>query len=285
MNATKKRQTANTVWIEVPAADIWPYLTTVEGWNGFLSDIAVIADGKESIELGDRLRLVIGELMVRSQCVEYRKHDCITYEENYAVILPNGQTWEYGLTTSFAFAESAEGMTKMSVTVDGYSEDEMMQWVRECGEMGWRQSLLHLKNVIELGLDLREAIFNYPRLGVLNYTATEAQLELHGLHRSGTAGNYIKTVYPNGPAYLAGLPSDVIVTEIGGRAVPNYRCFVEALGAFYGKVDDAEVVYNERGVRKQVTVRLTYDDQFTGMIDPTRVSREELSKDRMERSR
>lgn len=281
---TNKRQTVNTVWIEATATDIWPYVTTSNGWNGFLSDIAIIADGKEVIELGDRLRLVIGELMIRSQCVEYRKYNCITFDESYAVILPNGQTWEYELLTSFVLEESADGSTRMTVTVDGYGEDEMMQWVHECGEMGWRQSLLHLKNVIELGLDLREAIFNYPRLGVLNYSATEEQLGLQGLNGSGIRGNYIKTVYPNGPAHRAGLPSGVIVTELGGLAVPDYRRFVVALGRYYGKPGEVELVYYDRGHRKSTTANLTYDDQFTGMIDPNRVSREALSKDRMERS-
>ncbi|MFC5407310.1 hypothetical protein [Cohnella soli] len=283
MTETEKSKTVNTIWIEAPVSEIWPYVTTTRGWKLFLADIAYIANGKEEVELNDRLRLVLGELSNRSVCTEYRRYKEILYDETYASILPNGRLWEYRLETMFTF-EEADGMTQMTVTVDGYGEDEMMQWVRECGEMGWRQSLLHLKNVIELGLDLRDTIFNYPRLGVLNYTATEEQLKNQGLAGSGVRGNYIKTVYPGGPSHKAGLPGGCIVASIGGVAVPDYQRFVEALGRFYGKPGNIDLVYYEQGERKTTNVALTYDDQFTGMIDPNSVPLEEVQRNRSERS-
>ncbi|MFE4570389.1 hypothetical protein [Paenibacillus chitinolyticus] len=277
MNADRGR-TVNSVYIDASADAIWWYVATAEGWKHFLSDIATYSGAQPEIAQGDELTLVIGELTNRAVCAECVKPELIRFDERYTSILPDGSLWEYNLRTSFAFEPIGCGTcTKVTVTVEGYTEDETMQWVRECGETGWRQSLFHLKNTIELGLDLRNSIFNYPRLGVMNYTATAAQLEEQGLADAGIRGNFIATVYPNSPASRAGLHGGVIVTSLGGIPVPTYHDFVKALSRFYGTNAPADIVFYERGERHAVTADLTYDDQFTGMIDPNEVSLDEIS--------
>ncbi|MFS0836899.1 hypothetical protein [Paenibacillus sp. 1P03SA] len=280
-----RNKTVNSVYIDASAEEIWWYVATAEGWKHFLSDIATYSGAQPEIAPGDELTLVIGELTNRAVCAECVKPDLIRFDEHYTSIFPDGSRWEYSLKTSFAFEPIGSGpCTKVTVTVEGYTEDEMLQWVRECGETGWRQSLFHLKNTIELGLDLRNSIFNYPRLGVMNYTATPAQLEEQGLAGAGIRGNFIGTVYPNSPAHRAGLRSGIIVTSLGGMPVPAYSDFVKALSRFYGTDKPADIVFYERGEQCAVTVDLTYEDRFTGMIDPNEVSLDEISIRRRELS-
>lgn len=272
----------NIVYIDAPATEIWPFVSTVDGWNHFLSDVTITSGGSEFHD-GDQVHITIGELHNHAVCVACKPYELIAFDEHYSVVLPDGGLWEYRLQTTFSL-EQLLSTTKVTVSVEGYTEDEMMQWVRECGETGWRQSLYHLKTVIELGLDLRNAIFNYPRLGVLNYTATTAQLQASGLLQLGIRGNYIKTVYPNSPAHQAGLRDGIIITQIGGMPVPTYNDLVKALSSYYGKNCSVPVNYYALGQPFETIIHLTYDDQFTGMIDPAHVTVEELVNQRIQKS-
>lgn len=272
----------NIVYIDAPATEIWPYLSTVDGWNHFLSDVTITSGGRE-FHCGDQVQITIGELNNYAVCMECNPYQLIAFDEHYSVVLPNGGLWEYQLQTTFSL-EQVLSTTKVTVSVEGYTKDEMMQWVRECGETGWRQSLFHLKTVIELGLDLRNSIFNYPRLGVLNYTATKEQLQASGLVQLGIRGNYIKTVYPNSPAQRAGLQDGIIITQIGGMPVPTYNDLVKALSSYYGKNCSVTVNYYLLDQPIETQVHLTYDDQFTGMIDPQHMTVDELVHQRIHKS-
>lgn len=276
---------SNTVWIEAPVSEVWEYVSTASGWRRFLADISTLSSESNDIMVGETVTLVIGELTNIATCVERKEQSRILFDELYAAILPDGDTWEYKLKTMFEF-ESRNKMTVLTVNVDGYGSDEMMQWIRECGEMGWRQSLFHLKTVIELGLDLRNDIFNYPRLGVLNYTATPDQLSMHGLDPATDGGNHIGTVYPGGPAWQAGIRDGALIIQLANQPVPTYRDFVRVLGQFYGKPTvSTEVIYYEHGFLRQTQVNLTYADQFTGMIDPEAISLPEVSEQRKKRTK
>lgn len=274
-------KTTNTMVIEASIDKVWWYLSTTDGWNGYLSDIATSSHHRKDILKGDTVTLVIGELTYQAHCLERIEFRYIGFDDHYKAILPNGSTWEYVLKTSFSLSPYNQ-MTKVTVTVDGYTADEMMQWVRECGEMGWRQSLFNLKCILELGLDLRNEIFNYPRLGVLNYTATAQQLEEQGL--KNIRGNYLKRAYPNSPAALAGLKDGDIITHIDEQMVPTYYDFVRVLSKHYGKNSTTKVQYLRNGQSLTAEVTLTYDDQFTGMIDPKETPLEEVSAERKRRA-
>ncbi|CAM4490082.1 PDZ domain-containing protein [Paenibacillus tarimensis] len=275
---------SNTVWIEAAAGEVWRYVATVSGWKQFLADISSLSSPRDEIKVGDTVVLVIGELTNKASCVEKVEQELIVFDEQYEVVMPDGSLWPYTLQTSFHFQE-LDGMTKLTAAVDGYGPDEAMQWIRECGEMGWRQSLFHLKTVIELGMDLRNEIFNYPRLGVMNYTAAAEQLRKQGLDSRQPGGNHIATVYSGGPAWKAGLRDGALIVELGGRAVPTYRDFVVALGQLYGKPSvSVEVVYYRDGQRCITYIEPTYDDQFTGMVDPEAEPLSEVAERRKRQS-
>jgi uncharacterized protein YndB with AHSA1/START domain len=277
-----KSKTVNNMLIEAPIEKVWQYFSTADGWNRYLSDIAQNYADRNEITQGDMIQFVIGELTNYSTCVDCKKPHYISFRDTYEALFPNGENWTYELKTSFLL-EQKGGMTEVTVLVEGYTEDEMMQWVRECGEMGWRQSLFNLKCVIELGLDLRNEIFNYPRLGVFNYSATEEQIRRQGLNPARVKGNYLHTVYPNGPAARAGLQNGDIITHINQYAVPSYYQFVRALSRHYRIKADVAIQYYRSGKPFRTTAVLTLDDQFTGMIDPLQITLEELALQRRQK--
>lgn len=269
--------------IEAPIEKVWHYFSTPQGWNNYLSDVSKFKNSSkkvyDEVEKDDQIEIIIGELTNYSTCIEINKPHFIKYHDHFIALFPNGDQWPYQLITKFHL-ESFQGMTKVSVIVEGYTEDEMMQWVRECSEMGWTQSLFNLKCIIELGLDLRNEIFNYPRLGVFNYTATEEQLQQQGLVDKKESGNFLKTVYPDGPAGKAGLSDGDIITHLNDIPVPTYKDLVRVLSFYYNKDGDIGITYYRNGKKYKTITQLTYDDQFTGMIDPEKVSLEEVAAKR-----
>lgn len=288
MNNLKKDKSIsfNSIYIEAPIEQLWWYFSTTQGWNHFLTDVATINGNEDAvITTGDTLETMIGELKNTAICLVSRSPHLLMMEDHFTAILPNGEDWKYTLTTTYKLELIEENITKVSVIVEKYSDDEIMQWIRECGETGWRQTLFNLKCYVELGIDLRNDIFNYPRLGVFNFTATEAQLISQGLWEKGIKGNYIKKVYPNSPAQKAGLQDGDIIIEIQGIEVNTYDELVKTLCRFYKKDSLVEILFCRDREIYTTTVNLTYDDQFTGMIDPTKITFDQLSKQRKERSR
>lgn len=271
----------NSIWIEASANEIWPYFSTVQGWNSYLSDM--VKSSNNSFSPGDSIEIVIGELTNYAYCLESQPQASIVFQDHYSVILPDGSSCDYKLRTSFTLKED-NLMTCVTVTVTGYNDDEWMQWIRECGEMGWRQSLYNLKSVIELGLDTRNEIFNYPRMGVLNYTATARHMKQLGITDTKIRGNWIGQVYPGGPVHKAGLTKNILVTEINHCKVPDYAAFTKELGRQYKKNKPVLIKYYDGIEFKETEIQLTYDDQFTGMVDPTNTPLEEIAKHRREKS-
>ncbi|QKS46356.1 hypothetical protein HUB94_04240 [Paenibacillus cellulosilyticus] len=275
---------SNTVIIEAPIAAVWEYVSTASGWKKFLADISYVSSSRDEIGVGDTVTLVIGELTNAATCIKRLEWKQISFDEQYSCILPDGNEWRYALRTAFRF-EERDAMTELTVEVDCSESDTAMLWVMECGEMGWRQSLYHLKTTIELGLDLRNEIFNYPRLGVMNYTASREQLLQQEVPPHVVGGNYIAVAYTGGPAWKAGIRDGSIITSIAAHPVPTYRDFVRVLGQFYGKpAEPLEVIYYEGGCCHTTRIILSDDDQFTGMIDPERESPSEVSQRRKEQT-
>ncbi|WP_214482977.1 PDZ domain-containing protein [Bacillus sp. SM2101] len=277
-----KLSTVNTIFIESKVEDVWWYFSTPTGWNSFLTDVAEHTENKSVIEIGDEVNFIIGELTNNSICIISKEPNVIVFWDKYKGLLPDGTTREYELHTSFSISKINENLVKVVVKVDGYDDDEMMQWIRECGEMGWRQTLYNLKCIIELGLDLRNDIFNYPRIGVINYTATPEQLKESC---SAEKGNYIRRVYPNSPAYFAGLIEGDIVTHINNETVETYYDFVRVLSHFFNRSNEVSLTFVRSGTVYQKAIKLTYDDQFTGMIDPEKTPLSEVEAVRKEKSK
>ncbi|TYS60589.1 PDZ domain-containing protein [Bacillus infantis] len=280
----EKLSTVNSIFIESEIENIWWYLSTLEGWNNFLTDVAEHTENKNNnkIEIGDEVNFIIGELSNSSLCIILKEPNLIVFWDRYKGLLPDGTTRVYELHTSFELKQISEKLVKVTVKVDGYDTDEMMQWIRECGEMGWRQTLINLKCILELGLDLRNEIFNYPRIGVINYTATPEQLTEA---KSPERGNYIRKVYSNSPSYHAGLIEGDIVTHINDKSVETYHKFVKALSSSSNRDHEVFLTIVRDGEILKKKIILTYDDQFTGMIDPAKTPLSEVEASRKEKSK
>ncbi|MGX4583722.1 PDZ domain-containing protein [Paenibacillus chitinolyticus] len=275
-------RTVNAVYIEAPIEQIWDCLSTPSGWNSYLSDIAASSESAGPFREGEEIELVIGELTNHALCAEVIEFRRISLEDHFKALFPDGSEWTYRLKTTFSL-EPVEHMVKVTVEVEGFTDDEMLQWVREGTEVGWRQSLFNLKCMLELGIDVRNDIFGYPRLGIFNYTASPEQLKASNAEDTG--GNYLKEVFPNGPAAASGLQPGDLLTHIGAEPVPTYYHLVKALSGHYGKKEPVELAYIRCGSRRTARVHLSYEDQFTGLIDPTSVSLEEVAEDRKRKAR
>jgi len=276
-----KSRCVSTIYLEAPIETIWWYIATPKGWNSYLSDIAVASDSSKEFVEGEDIEMVIGELTNHATCISLKKPYLLALQDRFTALFPDGDRWDYELQTTFKL-EPVEHMVKVSVEVEDFSDDEMLQWVREGTETGWRQSLFNLKCILELGLDLRYQIFGYPRLGVFNYTLTEQQRNELGLKGSG--GNYLKEVFPNSPAALAGMQNGDVITHMDGKEVTTYHELVKALSRRYGKKEPVSVAYWRNGQSWSTEVELTLDDQYTGLIDPNEVDLEAVAEERRMRS-
>ncbi len=264
---TNRTQCAATMHIEAPAGQVWRHLATAAGMNAFLTDKVICAN--DSIQAGDKVQIVIGDMVNEAVCLVSEPPLRFVLKDHFRSILADNHYLEYDLTTTFTLEERAP-MTKVTVRVEGYrAEDEFMQWLRECGELGWRQSLFNLKNVLELGLDLRYDIFGYPRLGVCNYTANSEQIRANGLDPARCKGNMLMAVFPGSPAAQAGLAKGDLVVELGGYPVPTYREFVKALALSFHRNPSIAVVYYRSGTRFAATAALSSHPLLTGLVQPT----------------
>ncbi|MCK6259429.1 PDZ domain-containing protein [Fictibacillus sp. KIGAM418] len=273
--------TLNSCYITSTKEELWSFFSTTDGWNRFLTDVALVEGKEKSIEIGDEVDFIIGELSNKSICILKEAPNHIVFWDKYKALLPDGSYREYELYTAFSLEEISENLIKITVKVDGYDDDEMMQWIRECGEMGWRQTLYNIKSIVEFGLDLRNDIFNYPRIGVINYTATSEQLLQAG---SSHEGNFMMKVYPNSPAFYAGIREGDIITHINNKPVTSYYQFVRTLSHYFNKENLIEVVYWRNKQLNKQEIRLTYDDQYTGMINPEETPLSDVALHRKEKS-
>ncbi|GAA4726555.1 PDZ domain-containing protein [Brevibacillus fulvus] len=271
--------TVNTEYIEAAIEEVWSLLATPDGMNRYLTDKVEVAGGKEQVQAGDALKIYIGDLVNHALCVRCKPPVVFQLADRFQPLLPDGSSWEYRLTTAF-FLEKLGKMTKVTVKVEGYTEEEWMQWIRQSGEMGWRQSLFNLKCVLELGLDLRNEVFGYPRLGVSNYAASPQQIAGMGLNPDRIRGNYLIDVFPGSPAANAGLRSGDLVTCIGGKAVDSYQAFVQALALSARQNRPVTITFYRERQLMQTEAVLSYHADYTGLIDPTIVSLDEVASER-----
>lgn len=130
--------------------------------------------------------------------------------------------------------------------------------------LGWRKALYNLKVVLETGQDVREALYGYPRMGVSNSTLPPSRYAETGC----TGGSYLRQVFPDSPAALAGLETGDVVTAINRRPVRSYADLVREISR--SKPDQPTPVdYVRRGERRSTEVVLCLEPVFTGLINPT----------------
>ncbi|GIQ69334.1 PDZ domain-containing protein [Xylanibacillus composti] len=262
-----RTQAKAVMHIEASASEIWPYLATPAGMNAYLTDEVIVAGS--TIQEGDQVRIIIGDMINDAVCLACEPPRRFCLRDRFRAMLADGSYLEYELTTTFLLEEE-QWMTKVTAVAESYEEDNVwMQWLRECGELGWRQSLFNLKHVVELGLDLRYDIFGYPRLGVCNCTASMEQVAEQGYNPDTVGGNVLLEVFPDSPAARAGLCKGDLVLALSGEPVPTYHDFVKALAMSFRKHQAVPITYARDGRIYHTAVTLSSDPLLTGLVQPT----------------
>jgi hypothetical protein len=279
-----KDRTINITYLEAPIERVWWSIATPEGNNSYLTYTADTTGSPSKPKVGDQFTLCYGDITNHPVVTQCEELNTFTLSDSYQSIAPNGEIDYFDVTTKFLLERKA-GLIKLTLEVVGFSDDAHGQWFRECLEMGWRRSLMNLKSVLELGMDLRAEMFSYPRIGVVNCTVNEEQSEKTGVLVEH--GNYLMEVFPNSPAELAGLKRGDVIVSFENTPTPNYREFVRVISTYYAKNDPVRIGYVRSGKRHEVTVRLSLEDTFTGLVDlegtsfdKVKMKREELAKQR-----
>ncbi|MEK3732378.1 PDZ domain-containing protein [Paenibacillus sp. FSL M8-0334] len=279
MLSEDKRHTVNVIHLESTPEEVWKMISTVAGSNAYLSDFGSTTGDPDWPKAGDKFRFTYGDIENETVCLESQFPHLYKLADSYVSILSNGDTVEYKLQTTFTI-EPIGPFVMLTVEVEGYGNQPQDMWLRECMETGWRRSLINLKCVLELGLDLRFNLFGYPRLGVTNTGHSELYAAETGMPAG--KGNYIMQAFPQGPAYRAGLRSGDVILSVNGTEVNAYKELVIALSRQYNKRKPIKVVYARDQQVHETEVDLSYDERFTGFVDAQ--SKEELQRLKRERS-
>ncbi|MFC5407313.1 PDZ domain-containing protein [Cohnella soli] len=273
-----KDRSVNVTYIEAPIETVWKTVATTLGSNAYLTDQALTSGDPEQPKIGDRFTLYYGDIINRAVVLHYEPYKLFVLSDAYESMAPDGTVDPFPVRTSYAFESYGQAFTKLTLEVQGYDSDTYGQWFRECLEMGWRRSLLNLKSVLELGMDLRNELFSYPRLGITNCTVNAEQCEETGVPEG--RGNYLLTVFPNGPAERGGLAQGDVITAIDGKPVPDYRTYVRVVSGYYASKVPVTITYVRNGQEGEVVLDLTIDRMFTGLIEGTDAGQEEERKRR-----
>ncbi|MGA5691417.1 PDZ domain-containing protein [Cytobacillus pseudoceanisediminis] len=266
-------------YIEVPIEKVWWSVSTVDGSNTYLTDAGETTGDREDPKVGDQYTLFYGDIINLTVIKHFEPHKKFTISDSYKSMAPNGRIETYDIMTTFYLTETENGV-RLVLEVEGFSEGTNGQWLKECLNMGWRRSLMNLKSVLELGLDLRLELFSFPRLGVSNCTVQHCQTESTGV--SVGAGNYLLEVFPNSPADKAGLKQGDVVIAFDDKPVPTYSDFVRVISSYYGKNDPVNISYIRKGEKLETIVNFSLDSIFTGIIKGDRES-QQMEKEKRER--
>ncbi|MVO98862.1 PDZ domain-containing protein [Paenibacillus lutrae] len=283
MNNAHADSSLNVIYLESSLEKVWWSVATVEGTNTYLTYASSTTGMSGEPAVGDIYLLNYGDIENRAQVTECQPCRRFALSDAYNSLAPDGDREAFRVSTSFTLEEMGP-FVKLSLSVRGFSGDTSGQWLRECLEMGWRRSLMNLKSVLELGLDLRTELFSYPRLGVTNCTVnTEQSLET-GVQAGG--GNYLLEVFPGSPAGQAGLRAGDVVTALGGLETGTYSDFVRVISSFYGTQGLVSVTFVREGREQETEVRLSVEEQFTGLnkdsltLDQIQSRREQMARSR-----
>ncbi|MBU8772120.1 PDZ domain-containing protein [Cytobacillus oceanisediminis] len=284
MRISPKDSSVNTTFIESSLEKVWWSIATPEGMNSYLTYTAETTGSVEEPKVGDEYTLCYGDIINNSKVVECEPLKKFTILDSYESIAPDGSVDKFYVKTKFQL-EEVGNFVKIQLIVVGFEEDTHGQWFRECLEMGWRRSLMNLKSVLELGMDLRTEMFSYPRLGIVNCTVNEEQ-SIDSKVPAGE-GNFLLEVFPNSPAFEAGLRKGDVIVALDGVETPTYKEFVKVISSYYLKETDVSISYHREGQEFTTIAKLSIEDIFTGLVelegtsfDEVKTKREKLARQR-----
>ncbi|UFJ42394.1 PDZ domain-containing protein [Brevibacillus humidisoli] len=273
MIKTTSDRTINITYLEAPLEQVWWSIATPSGSNSYLTDKVETSGAYDQPQVGDRYTLYYGDIVNYATVVACEPHRLFVLSDTYQSMAPDGTIQTFLVKTSYSM-EPVGSFVKLTIEVAGFSHDLMGQWLRECLEMGWRRSLMNLKSVLELGLDLRAEMFSYPRMGIANCTVTQEQALQAGVEAG--KGNYLMEVFPNSPAAEAGLERGDVIVRIDDTPIGDYASFVRAISRYYGKRAPVRIGYVREGAYRETEANLSIEDRFTGLVDPDILGFEEL---------
>ncbi|WP_262383078.1 PDZ domain-containing protein [Bacillus infantis] len=284
MRISPKESSVNTTFIESSLEKVWWSIATPEGMNSYLTYTAETTGLVEEPKVGDEYTLCYGDIINNSKVVECEPLKIFTLLDSYESIAPDGSVDKFYVKTRFHL-EVVGTFVKIQLAVVGFKEDTHGQWFRECLEMGWRRSLMNLKSVLELGMDLRTEMFSYPRLGIVNCTVNEEQSTASKVPAG--EGNFLLEVFPNSPAFEAGLKKGDVIVALDGVGTPTYEEFVKVISSYYSKETDVSISYYREGQEFTTIAKLSIEDIFTGLVklegtsfDEVKTKREKLARQR-----
>jgi hypothetical protein len=258
-------RTINITYLEASLEQVWLAVATIEGSNRYLTDVASTSTGSHSApQVGDKYTLFYGDIVNETTVTHCDRLKLFALSDSYRSMAPDGSIDPFQVKTCFIL-EPYEQFVKLTLEVTGFSENTFGQWFRECLEMGWRRSLMNLKSVLELGLDLRTELFSFPRLGVTNCTVNEEQSCETGVAVGG--GNYLLQVFPGGPADHGGLQAGDVVIAFDDVPVRDYAEFVRVISTYYSWKEPVRISYVREGKGLELSVDLSIDSVFTGLIE------------------
>ncbi len=275
-------RSVNVTYLEAPLEKVWWSVATPSGSNSYLTFYGTTSGIDGEPKAGDRYSLNYGDINNETTIVFCDPPKRISLSDRYESMDPDGQMRTYRVQTSYLL-EREGAFTKLTLTVAGFEPTTHGQWFRECLEMGWRRSLMNLKSVLELGLDLRTEMFSFPRMGVVNCTINGQQSKETSVPVG--EGNYLMDVFPHSPADDAGLRKGDVLISIGGQPVRNYREFVRTVSSYYGKKAQPPVEYVRDGKKQTTSVLFSIEDTFTGLVDIEHTPLEEIQKKREQLAR
>ncbi|MFD7524214.1 PDZ domain-containing protein [Paenibacillus chitinolyticus] len=257
-------RTINVTYLEAPLVEVWRSIATPEGMNTYLTYTAEKTGSSKDIRVGDVYTLCYGDILNHPVVTECRYGEVFAVRDRYESIAPDGRSDRFDVQTRFTLAQEG-AFVKLTLEVTGFEPDTYGQWFRECLEMGWRRSLMNLKSVVELGMDLRAELFSYPRLGVVNCTVNADQSAETGVAEG--EGNYLMEVFPNSPAAAAGLRKGDVIVSFDETPTPNYSEFVRVISSYHHKKERIRIGYIRDGARKETPALLSVEETFTGLVD------------------
>ncbi|GEM_PF-2986067 len=261
-----KDRSINIILLEAPIDQVWWSIVTPSGSNSYLTDQVITTGIYDEPKLKDRYTLYYGDIINHAEIMDIVHGERFILSDRYESMAPDGSVHPYHVRTEYTM-EQYGAFTRLKIEVIGHEQDTYGQWFRECLEMGWRRSLMNLKSVLELGMDLRTELFSYPRLGVTNCTVNEVQHAETGV--ASGQGNYLLDVFPNSPADQAGLQPGDVILAMDDIAVPYYASFVRVISRYYGKKQPVKITFVRSGETHHVQADFSLDRMFTGLIEGT----------------
>lgn len=209
----------NEIQIKGDLEDIWRYVSTLEGYLSFFAD--------SGTQHGDEIVMEYGGIVNRVEVIVLEKYQSLQWRHAYEI---SGK--QYPLTTTFYLQRSALYVTVI-VEVKGFGQEPDDLFVKDLMDETWVRTLFNLKSVVELGSDIRQALFGYRRLGILNTGTGE--------------GNRILHCFQGSPADAAGLRAGDIIRSVERRPVRTHKALVRELARHTLRNSTVTLEYEREG--------------------------------------